>query len=102
MATLNDYKEWLQEVDIDSNDYESPSALVKAIREGGECGLFKVEKANGVNNGIIISADGTEDKLHLITDKQLNAFITHIETVLCNGMPAEAYESFKRAMEKDD
>ena len=101
MATLNDYKEWLQEVDINPSDYESPSALVTAIRNTEECGLFKVVKANGANNGIIISADGTEDKLHLATDKQINAFITHIETVLCNGMSAEAYESFKRTMEKD-
>ena len=102
MATLNDYKEWLQEVDIDPSDYESPSALVTAIRNIEECGLFKVVKANGADNGIIISADGTEDKLHLATDKQINAFITHIEKVLCNCMPAEAYESFKRMMEKDD
>ena len=102
MATRNDYKEWLQEVDIDSSDYESPSALVTAIRNIEECGLFKVVKAKGANNGIIISADGTEDKLHLVTDKQINTFITHIETVLCNGMSAEAYESFKRTMEKDD
>ena len=102
MATINDYKAWLQEVDIDSSDYETPSALVNAIRNGGEYGLYKVVEANGLNNGIIISADGTEDKLHLVTDKQINAFITHIEALLCNGMPAEAYESFKREMEKDD
>ena len=42
MATLNDYKEWLQEVDINPSDYESPSALVTAIRNIEECGLFKV------------------------------------------------------------
>ena len=101
MATHNDYKEWLQEVDISPSDYESPSALVTAIRNIEECGLFKVVKANGANNGIILPADGTEDKLPLATDKQINAFITHIETVLCNGMSAEAYESFKRTMEKD-
>lgn len=102
MATINDYKEWLEEVDIDSSDYESPSALVTAIRNEEVCGLFKVVRANGANNGIIISADGTVDKLHLKTDKQINAFINHIETVLCNGMSAETYESYKREMEKDD
>lgn len=102
MATIQDFKVWLQEVNIDPSDYESPSALVTAIRNREECGLFKVEKANGANNGIIISAVGTDDKLHLATDKQINAFITHIEKVLCNGMLAEAYESFKRTMEKDD
>ena len=102
MATINDYKAWLQEVDIGPSDYESPSALVNAIRHVGEYGLFKVVEANGTNNGIIISADGTEDKLHLVTDKQINAFITHIEASLCNGMSAEAYESFKRGMGKDD
>ena len=102
MATINDYKVWLQEVDIDSSDYESLSALVNAISEGGEYSLFKVEKAKGVNNGIIISANATEDKLHLITDKQINAFITHIEKLLCNGMSAEAYESFKRTIKKDN
>lgn len=102
MATIHDYKEWLQEVDIDPSDYDSPSSLVTAIRNVEECGLFKAEKANGANNGIIISAVGTDDKLHLAKDKQINAFITHIEKVLCNGMSAEAYESFKRAMEKDD
>lgn len=102
MATIYDYKAWLQEVHINPSDYESPSALVCAIRNGGEYGLFKVVEANGANNGIIISADGTEDKLHLVTDKQINAFITHIEALLCNGMSAEAYESFKREMDKDD
>lgn len=47
MATINDYKAWLQEVDIDPSDYESPSALVNAIRHVGEYGLFKVVEANG-------------------------------------------------------
>ena len=31
MATLNDYKEWLQEVDIDPSDYESKDRTFKYI-----------------------------------------------------------------------
>ena len=44
MATIQDFKEWLQEVDIDPSDYESPSSLVTAIRNVEECGLFEVVK----------------------------------------------------------
>ena len=107
MATINDYKEWLNEIDIEPTDYESPSNLVHTLRnpESGDqkegCGGFYTQVANGANNGWIISADGVEDKLHLKTPKQMTAFIRHIEATLCEDMDAEIYASYRHSMEKD-
>lgn len=64
--------------------------------------LFHTSIANGKNNGWIISADGVEEVLHLFTPKQVSAFITHIQTTICEGMDAEVYASFKHEMLKDD
>lgn len=102
MALLNNYIDWLQEVDIDEKDYESASDLVHSLRNVCECGLFKTAIANGKNNGWIVSACGTEDNLHLFTPKQVSAFIRHIEVTLCEGMDAEIYSSYKHNMLKDD
>ena len=71
MATLSDYKDWLEELDFESSDYEAISQLVHSIRNRCECGLYNTQEAKGVNNGWIISASGVEDKLHLKTPKQM-------------------------------
>lgn len=108
MPTINDYKQWLSEVDIDPCDYESPSHLVHTLKyaalhgEECECGFFTTQIANGANNGWIISAEGVENKLHLTTLKQIGAFIRDIEATLCEDMDAEVYASYKHAMKKDD
>lgn len=72
MPTINVYKKWLSEVDINPCDYESPSHLVHTHKytalhgEECECGFFTTQRANGANSGWIISAEGVENKLHLI------------------------------------
>lgn len=101
MSTLNDYKDWFQELDLSETDYEAADQLVHSLKNVCDCGLFHTVVANGQNNGWIVSADGTEDTLHLITEKQKLAFITHIQAILCGGMDAEDYASFKHNMMKD-
>lgn len=102
MATRNDYKEWLQIVDFEDTDYEAISQLVHSIRNRCECGLFKTEVAKGNNNGWIISGEGVVDNLHLISPKQMTAFIRHIEATLCDDTDAEIYAWYKHEMEKND
>lgn len=102
MSTLNDYKDWFQELDLSETDYEAADQLVHSMRNVCDCGLFHTVTAKGKNNGWIISADGVEDNLHLITPKQVSAFITHIQATICDGMDAEVYASFKHEMLKDD
>lgn len=102
METLDDYKVWLNEVDLEPTDWESVGQLVHALKNKCECGLFNVKIANGANNGWIIYATGVDDTLHLTTDKQIRAFITHLEVNYCEGMDAEAYASFKHNMQKND
>ena len=71
------------------------------MRNCCECGLFNTKVARGTDNGWIISADGTEDNLHLRTMNQMTGFIRFIEKTFCGGMDAEIYCSFRREMEKD-
>jgi len=89
MATLSDYKDWLEELDFES------------IRNRCECGLYNTQEAKGVNNGWIISASGVEDKLHLKTPKQMTALVRHIEYTLCEDTDAEIYAWYKHALERD-
>lgn len=108
MTTINDYKAWFDEVDLESSEYEAASNLVHVLRQAvysnsdNDCGGFKAQIANGQNNGWIISADGVDDKLHLTTHKQISAFIRHIEASMCEDMDAEIYASYRHAMERDD
>ena len=102
MSLLNDYKDWLQVLNLSETDYEAADQLVHSMRNVCDCGLFHTSIANGKNNGWIISADGVEEVLHLFTPKQVSAFITHIQTTICEGMDAEVYASFKHEMLKND
>ena len=61
MATLSDYKDWLEEMDFESSDYEAISQLVHSIRNRCEFGLYNTQEAKGVNNGWIISASGVKE-----------------------------------------
>ena len=101
IATLSDYKDWLEELDFESSDYEAISQLVHSIRNRCECGLYNTQEAKGVNNGWIISASGVEDKLHLKTPKQMTALVRHIEYTLCEDTDAEIYAWYKHALERD-
>ena len=102
MSTLNDYKTWLQELDLSETDYELADQLVHSMRNVCDCGLFHTVTANGKNNGWILSADDAEDNMQLITPQKVSAFITHIQTTICERMDAEVYASFKHEMLKDD
>lgn len=102
MATLFDYKDWFQELDLEPSDYEAASQLVHSLRNVCECGLFKTSVAKGTNNGWIISTSGIDDVLKLSTPKQVTAFVRHIEASLCEDMDAEVYASYKHNMLKDD
>lgn len=102
MATLNDFKDWFNEVGLEESEYEHASDLVHSLRNCCECGLFNTQNAKGMNNGWIISADGVKDTLHLRTIAQISGFIRYIEEVFCEGMDAEIYCSYRHAMEKDD
>lgn len=102
MATLNDYKVWFEELDLESFEYEAARQLVHSLRNTCECGLFNTQIAKGTNNGWIISSNGIDDKLHLKTPKQVSSFITYIELTFCEGMDAEIYASYRHNLEKDN
>ena len=102
MATLFDFKDWLQELDLGPSDYEEISQLVHSLRNICECGLYKTVVARGVNNGWIVSGSGAPDNLKLTTPKQVTAFIRHIEDTLCEGMDAEVFACYKNDMMKDE
>lgn len=102
MATLNDFKDWFNEVGLEEGEYENASNLVHSLRNCCKCGLFNTQVANGKNNGWIISADGVIDTLHLFKLTQITGFIRYIEYIFCEGMDAEIYCSYRHAMDKDD
>lgn len=102
MNTLNDFKDWFNEVGLEENEYEQACNLVHSLRNLCECGGFKTQIANGKNNGWIISADGVDSVLHLFKLSQITGFIRYIEYSFCEGMDAEIYASYKHAMEKAD
>lgn len=102
MATLNDFKDWFNEVGLEESEYENACHLVHSLRNLCKCGLFNTQVANGNDNGWIITCDGVDDVLHLLTPEQIIVFIHYIERIFCEGMDAERYCLYKQAMEKDD
>ncbi len=101
MATLNDFKDWFNELGLEESEYEHASNLVHSLRNQCECGIFNTQVAKGRNNGWIVSAEGVDDNLHLFTLAQITGFIRYIEYFFCEGMDVEIYCSYKHEMMKD-
>lgn len=100
MATIADFKEWLEEIDL--TDYDDVDSLYRTVSDLSDYGLFSIQEARGTDNGWILYADGCDDTLHIKTEKARALLLRIIEDDYCEGMSEEGWYAYHKAMEKDD
>lgn len=87
---------WLEGLDLDS--YEDIYALHYTVRYKTDYDAFTYS----VENDIVIGCTYTDTRLHLADEREAKQFLSLIEQEYMDGMDAESWYSFQRAIDKDD
>lgn len=99
-GNYSDLYDWLSAQDLDN--YEEVYCLYRSIAEVDEYGLFSAYKKG---DSIFVRSDlmfDESEELELKNDNQVKEILKLIEDNYMEGMDAEGYYGFHRAMEKDD
>lgn len=100
MATTQDFKGWLDSIDLEN--YDDVDSLYRTVETLTDYGVFSIAKANGEDNGWIVSSDYADESLHIASEQARQTLLGMIETKYCEGMSEEGWYAFHRAMEKND
>lgn len=100
MATITDFKEWLQGVDLD--DYNDVYDLYCAVNSVADIGMFECLKKESDNSMYFVKSTTTDDVLLLASDKARNYFIDHLNTTFAGDLDIEGWYNFKHENEKDN
>lgn len=63
---------------------------------------IKLKQPEAIINGWILSCEGINLSLHILTPKVKKEFLREIEERYCNNEPEDAWYSVQREMRKDD
>lgn len=100
MATTTNFNEWFDAIEL--SDYEEVDSMYRSVSECTDYGLYKTQTAKGVDNGWILSCEGVDFSLHILTQKAKEEFLREIEERYCNNEPEDAWYSVQREMRKKD
>ncbi|KAF0813920.1 hypothetical protein IGB42_01599 [Andreprevotia sp. IGB-42] len=98
MSSTTNFDEWLDAAD--PCDPANVAGLIEVVELEGEFSGFKAERAK--NGKLIISAEGLELKLVLVSKEAEAAFVRSIHgRYVPDGIPAGIYAAIQHDMEKD-
>ena len=99
MATITDFNEWLDGIDL--SDFNDVYSLYHSVADVEEWGCYNTIKGKA-DGQYIVSSIECEDKLLLASEKARDYFLNTIEKQYCEDMDIESYYGFHHAMEHDD
>lgn len=98
MTTTFDFDDWLDAAD--PCDAANVAGLVEAVRNETDFSGFKAERAS--NGKLVVSADGLELKLILVSKEAEDAFVRRIHgRYVPSGMDAGVYAAVEHHNDRD-
>lgn len=96
MATITDYKAWLDAEGIDTA--EDMLQIYRPVKDDETGWVYEIMPARGVSSPNVIVKGGKTDLL--LTPKSREAFVKHMDSLFESGV--EGQYAFDHAMEKND
>ena len=94
MESITDFNEWLE--CVDPKDYEEVCCLYRAVRDGGDRGMYSARKKG---SKIFVKGPGCDVTLLIASDKVKDYFLSILESKYCDkDMKMEDWYQYKRSM----
>ena len=101
MATIRDFKAWIDGVDLE--DYNEVYCLYRAVKDLNEWGGFRcTQRETSRGNMYFVKCDYTDDILMLASDKARDYFLDDLEKTHAGELDMEHWYGYKYSLEKED